>query len=62
VERNIALPSLKSLKNIAFALGTNVSYLLDEHIAAPKRIELVKKDTKEKIILESGDSIYFYLS
>ena len=62
VERGIASPSIKSLKNIALAIGTNISHLLDEHLAVPKRIELVKKDTNEKIMLESGDSIYFYLS
>ena len=60
VERDIAAPSLKSLRNIAQAIGTRVSYLLDEDTISSKRIELVKKNTKEKIILESGDSIYLY--
>jgi transcriptional regulator with XRE-family HTH domain len=55
VERDITTPSLKSLRNIALAIGAKMSYLLDEDTADSKRIELVKKNTKEKIILESGD-------
>ena len=61
VERDITLPSLKSLKNIALAVGTKVNYLLGEDAADSKRIELVNKNTKEKIILESGDTFDLHI-
>ncbi|MFH1338397.1 MAG: helix-turn-helix transcriptional regulator [Candidatus Omnitrophota bacterium] len=61
VERNIAIPSLKSLKNIAFAIDTSISYLLGEDAMISKRIELINKNTKEKIIIENGDNIYLNL-
>jgi len=60
VERNIASPSIKSLRNIAFAIGTKASYILDEDVMRPEKIELIKKDSKEKIILQNGDSINLY--
>ncbi len=60
VERGIASPSIKSLKNIAMAMGTSVGYLLGEDVIGSKRIELVKKYTREKIALENGDSIYIH--
>lgn len=62
VERGIASPSIKSLRNIARAIGIRVSYLLSEDTAESKRIELVKKDTNERIVLQEGDDIYFHLT
>lgn len=51
------MPSLKSLRNIALAIGARVSYLLGEETTDSKKIELVKKNTNERIVLEDGDSI-----
>ena len=62
VERDITTPSLKSLRNIALAVDTKVSHLLGEEIADSKKIELIKKNTKEKLILESGESIDLYIA
>ena len=62
VERDITSPSLKSLTNIARAMGIKVSYLVSEDGTAPKRIELVKKDTNERIVLQEGDDIYIHLT
>jgi transcriptional regulator with XRE-family HTH domain len=62
VERDIATPSLKSLRNIALAIGARVSYLLGEDTATSKKIELVKRNTNERIVLGNGDSIYLKIS
>ena len=57
VERGIAIPSLKSLRNIALAINTKVSYLLAEDKPNFKKIEVIKKDSNERIILQNGDNI-----
>jgi transcriptional regulator with XRE-family HTH domain len=62
VERDIATPSLKSLRNIALTIGARVSYLLGEDTTTSKKIELVKKNTNERLVLGNGDSIYLKIS
>ena len=59
VEKDKAAPSLKSLRNIAQALGIKVARLFDEDASIFKRIKIIKKGTDEKIILEDGESVTF---
>ncbi len=57
VERGVACPSLKSLVNIAMAIGARISYLLEEDDSDFYKIEIIKMDTRERMILKKGDSI-----
>jgi YesN/AraC family two-component response regulator/DNA-binding Xre family transcriptional regulator len=61
VEKNKAIPSLKSLKNIADALGVKISKLLNEEALQLNKVAIINKSTNEKIVLENGDSFYFDL-
>jgi transcriptional regulator with XRE-family HTH domain len=60
VERDITLPSLKSLINIARALDIKINQLFEEEAISTKRIEIFSKNSKEKIVLEDGGSISFH--
>ncbi len=61
LEKSKAVPSLKSLQNIAQSLDIRVSQLLYEDVSSLKRIKVLKKNTNEIIILESGESLKFCL-
>jgi len=61
VEKNKSTPSLKSLQSIAQALDMKVNLLLGEDSHGYKRIQIVRKGTNEKIILENGESISLHL-
>lgn len=61
VERDKATPSLKSLKNIANALGVRTNQLLDEDRSSIKRVKICKKGSSSYIVLENGDSLRLYL-
>ena len=61
VEKGKVSPSLKSLQNIVQALDIKVNQLLDEDTSASRKIKVIKKNTNEKIILENGESLGFYL-
>jgi transcriptional regulator with XRE-family HTH domain len=61
VEKNKATPSLKSLHNIAQALGIRIDYLFSEDVHNHKIGKIIKKSTNEELILENGESLSFYL-
>jgi transcriptional regulator with XRE-family HTH domain len=61
LEREKALPSLKSLINISHALGVKVNQLLDEEIRAAKKIIVTKRNTSEGFVLEDGEGLSFRL-
>jgi transcriptional regulator with XRE-family HTH domain len=61
LEREKALPSLKSLINISHALGLKVNQLLDEEIRAAKKIIVTKRNTSEGFVLEDGEGLSFRL-